>query len=288
MAFHLTSEAEGMKLLHFLKSECKESFSVKAIKRAIDSKRCYLNGRIETLSTRRLHSGDRIAIALALKRGENILSILYEDEHFLALNKPPGLVCDNRLIQKKFKRALKLIHRLDKETSGVLLLAKNERFREQMVLLFRQRRIAKSYYALASGSLMPQEGRCESFLARVGMRHGQVLWGSVEKEKGAFASTAWRVIKRTKIATFLELKPLTGRTHQLRVHLKELGHPLLGDVHYGNTSFLCPIQVSRNLLHAASLEFIHPQTLQKVGIQAPLPQDFQEALKELSRWPSSF
>ncbi len=284
LSLRVAKREVGGKLLSFLRLRCGTEFSTKAIKRAIDAKQCRLNGQIETISTKPLQAGDRVEITLSSKAEESTLYILFEDEELLVVNKPPQIVCENRIINAKlpqFKGKLSLIHRLDKETSGVLLIAKTEAFRLKMIALFRNKEVKKIYRAIVDGSIRTQEGRCESLLSKKNSVQGQVIWGSVSRGRGLEALSMWRRLKTTKNAAYVELEPITGRTHQLRVHMKEMGHPILGDVQYGGRTFHCSYAPTRNLLHASSIEFIHPTTESRVRFSAPLPKDFKEALSAL-------
>lgn len=267
---------KSTKLLAFLRDELQESYSVKALKRAIDNKCCKVNGRVERISTRMLQPGDTVEIDLA-PSAEMKLQLLYEDEWLVAVDKPAGLISENDSFRKLGK--LELIHRLDKETSGVILLAKTAETKAKMVELFREKSFLKNYYALVDGYVEAKEGKIESFLVKKASRHGQVFWGSVESGRLP-AITYWKCEKRTAQASLLICQPVTGRTHQLRVHFSEMGHPILGDLQYGK-SFTCKLALRRHMLHAYLVRFPHPMTEKVVEIKAPLPQDFLEAKKQL-------
>lgn len=272
-----------MKLLSFLRQHCPESISAKAIKRAIDAKQCRVNGRIETISTTPLKGSDRVEIELKTA-SKSTPTILYEDADLLVINKTPQVVCDTPSINAlfpKYQGTLELIHRLDKETTGVLLIAKNGPFKEKMVALFKEKGVKKIYRAIVDGAVGDSEGKCESRLAKISGHGAQVKWGSVTGRAGKEALTLWRRLKTCKSASYLELMPLSGRTHQIRVHLSEMGHPILGDVIYRCKRFRCPYAPQRNLLHALSIEFIHPITENRVQINAPLPTDFTKAVEKL-------
>ena len=260
-----------MKLLAFLKQRYPQ-YSAKAIKRAIDAGKCTVNGRIETFSTALLKKGDRVQIALVEeKRKELKVTILYEDAYLLICNKPAGLVSE-----KVPTGNLQLIHRLDKETSGAILLAKSTKAFEAMKALFIKKEVHKDYLALVEGRVKSKEGEISNFLGKKREYEGQSIWGSVHPKKGLRAVTVWKCLKAAPQASLLLCSPLTGRTHQLRVHFSEMGHPILGDIQYGKRS-----NAPRQLLHAYRLRFCHPFTKQEIEVTAPIPEDFVEALQTL-------
>jgi 23S rRNA-/tRNA-specific pseudouridylate synthase len=265
-------QESGIKLLSFLRCELAEQVSAKAIKRAIDGKRCKVNGRVETFSTHPLSRGDVVEIDLTLAPHEKIAT-LYEDDALWIVNKPAGISSE----PKNF--SAKLVHRLDKETSGALILAKKESTFRRMVELFSQKRVKKEYLAIVDGTVQQEKGACTSRLAKKHTYQGQTVYGS--SSKGVEAITHWKKLAAGNNATLLLCEPVTGRTHQIRVHLKELGHPILGDTQYAKT-FRCAYHPSRHLLHAARLTFPHPETHVPLDVKAPLPADFLEALKRLS------
>ncbi len=263
---------------------------MKAIKRAIDNKRCKVNGKVERFSTRILHPGDRIEIDLSelddlKKLAPSSCTTLYEDEELIAVDKPANLVSENAALNALFpayKGKLELIHRLDKETTGVLLLAKSAKMKNEMVDLFRQKMIEKRYLAIVDGRVEKREGKIESFLVKKHHYQGQTIWGSSKKGREIEkAITLWKCEKSTEQASLVSCMPITGRTHQLRVHLSEMGHPILGDFQYGKT-FTCPVSPKRQMLHASYLAFIHPIHQKEIEIKAPLPQDFLQTAKKLA------
>lgn len=272
-----------MKLLAFLRSHCSTSISAKAIKRAIDAKKCRVNARIETISTTPLKVNDRVEIELTTA-SKSTPTILFEDADLLVINKTPQVICDKPSINAifpKYQGKLELIHRLDKETSGVLLIAKNEAFKEKMIALFKKREVNKVYRAIVDCAVARQEGKCEGRLAKISGHGNKAKWGTVTSREGKESLTLWKRLKTAKTASYLELQPITGRTHQLRIHLSEMGHPILGDIQYRHKRFRCHFEPQRNLLHALSIEFIHPVEENRVCFKAPLPTDFKKALEKL-------
>jgi 23S rRNA pseudouridine955/2504/2580 synthase/23S rRNA pseudouridine1911/1915/1917 synthase len=272
MRFKVNKEAVGQTLLTFLRSHLKDGTSAKAMKRAIDTKGCRINGRIETFSTHPLKAGDEIEITLDLPQ-KKAVTPLYEDDDFIAVNKPAGITSES--LQKRDV----LIHRLDKETSGVILLAKNKKMLEAMIDLFSKHLVEKEYLALVHGDVKGKKGEIRSNLTRKHSFQGQTIYGSAPK--GRLAITEWATLSHSPKASLLRLHPKTGRTHQIRVHMKEMGHSIVGDTLYGKNSSLS-YKPRRHLLHAHKISFPHPITHKTIEIEAPLPDDFLEAMKELS------
>lgn len=271
MQFKVTKKEQGMTLLAFLRESCPNAPSVKALKRAVEGKRCRVNGRVETFSTYKLSPGDTVVLELEPETKQT-LELLWEDECLMAFNKPAGIVSE----PKNFKGYL--VHRLDKETSGVILVAKSKSILEKMVELFRLKQVQKTYLAIVDGVVSKKQG---TIISRLGPRHrfqGQTLYGS--GATGQLAKTRWSKIKQGPKATLLECNPITGRTHQLRVHLQEAGHPIVGDYQYAR-QFKCGYHARRHLLHALEISFPHPLTGEQITLKAPLPKDFLEALKAL-------
>lgn len=285
--FHVSKEQSGQTLLTFLKEQLGAAFSLRKLKAALDANHCELNGRPERFGATRLKAGDRISFRIpqALSRDAKFSPdrILYEDDYLLAYNKPAGVSCDSQGMEKLVKSyasTAELIHRLDRDTTGVLLFAKATSFKQRMITLFRQQELKKGYLAIVDGIPSQAEGVIENYLGKVKLLPGQAVWGAVKKEVGLFASTHWVLKKAGTQASLVACFPKTGRTHQLRVHLSEWGHPILGDFQYAK-AFKCPYRPERFLLHAASLEFEHPISHQHIQLDAPLPEDFLEALSAL-------
>lgn len=219
--------------------------------------------------------------------------VLFEDEDILVVNKPAGLVVHpsaghfdgHTLVEILLPKLAEgawfddvrpgLVHRLDRDTSGVLVVAKTPAAQARISNQFARRQVKKTYRALVHGRVPAAEGSLESRLGRhPGKRQRYAVTGG-----GRWALTKFKTIELfEERATYLELKPLTGRTHQLRVQLAEYGHPIVGDHVYGPPDKKWDF-VKRHLLHAFQLEFRHPETGQPLSFSAPLPPDFQEALK---------
>lgn len=217
--------------------------------------------------------------------------IIFEDDFLLVINKPIGWVvneADTTKNQKTIQNWLRekglpnigerfgIVHRLDKETSGVLLVAKTEEAFIEMQRQFKSREVAKVYLAVVHGKVSPETGEINAPIDRNPfnrMRFG-VFPGGRE------AVTKYQVLKSTTEISLLELHPLTGRTHQIRVHLKHLGYPIIGDELYGGRKNIQEDKKTdqRMLLHAWKINFFHPQTKEKVTFEAPIPQEFNKTI----------
>lgn len=266
--FIVTKEEEGMTLLSFLREHKLESDSVKSLKKLIDHKCCRVGNKIERFATRKLKAGDRITLEILEQASP--LSILYEDEALLICDKPTGVVSDLAALMRRLpkKQGLILVHRLDKETSGVLILAKTKSVYDAMVSLFEQKKVKKTYLALIKGKPENQEGSIQRPISLKKKMGGQSLYTVAEKGKEAL--TLWRYLTGALGISLLMCFPITGRTHQIRVHLQSIGYPILGDALYGTVE-----NYPRLLLHAYKISFPHPKTHRTITVTAPLPEIFK-------------
>src|SRR5438132_5791059 len=221
------------------------------------------------------------------------LDVLYEDEDLIVINKPPGLVVHpgagqrhGTLVNALLHHFPKLsgiggqerpgiVHRLDKETSGCLVVAKTDEAHRGLSAQFEARNVEKIYLALVAGKLRRRTGTIEEKIGRHPVARQRM---SVTSKRGRAAKTEYRVISASDEMSLLECKLHSGRTHQIRVHLHHLGHPVLGDKVYG-VKFAKIFE--RQMLHAWKLGFQHPGTLEWKNFEAPLPTDFENAVKSL-------
>lgn len=232
--------------------------------------------------------------------------IIYEDDDIVALNKPSGLLsipdryndtipCLYHEVAKKYDK-LFVVHRLDKDTSGLIVFAKSEESHKYMSQLFEGRDIEKYYLAIVNGKPFKSSGSIIAPIAEHPVRKGRM---SIQK-KGRFAHTDYEVLEMWNNFSLLKLRIFTGRTHQIRVHLQHLGNPVVCDPFYGNggTLLLSSIKkkfklgeneeeerplLSRLALHASELIFIDRMG-EKKRIEAPLPKDMSVTLKQLAKW----
>jgi RluA family pseudouridine synthase len=279
----------GLTLMAFLRERLGPAVSAKQIKRAVDSGFCLLNGRAERFASRLVGKGDIIECdpaAAQPRRGplvDDAKRVLFADDTVVAYDKPAGVASDSETlhqwIEKRYPGSI-LLHRLDKDTTGVLLFARTREAADAIEAQFKQRKVKKSYLALVDGAVKEPRGTIDNALAKISTYQGQSLWGEVAADKGLRARTDWEAARRGGGSTLMICRPLTGRTHQIRVHMSGMGHPILGDAQYGRV-FKCPFRPGRCLLHASEVAFEHPVTGKTVVISAPLPEDFNSALIQL-------
>ena len=218
------------------------------------------------------------------------LQILYEDEDLAVIVKPRGMVVhpaagheDGTLVNALLGNLSELsgiggekrpgiVHRLDKDTSGVMMVAKNDETQTALSDMLKERRIEKHYLALVEGGMKEPEGRIEVPIGRSRKDRKKMA----PDPEGRPAVTEWKTLVDGKGCTLLDVHILTGRTHQIRVHMRSVGHPVCGDPLYGYEK---GARVPCLMLHARSLAFEHPRTGKKMAFQAPLPEDFLQGLK---------
>ena len=221
-------------------------------------------------------------------KGENIpLDIVYEDEDIVIINKASGMVVhpasgnyENTLVNALIYRynlddtnvRSGIVHRIDKDTSGLVIVAKNDKTLELLTEMFKNKQIKKTYLAIVDGVINNKSGTINAPITRDVKDRKKMRVG----KDGKNSITHFYVLKTFKNNTYLSLNLETGRTHQIRVHMAYIGHPITNDKVYGkeNTSF-------GQYLHASKLEFIHPITKKEIRVEAELPEEFQEKLKEL-------
>jgi 23S rRNA pseudouridine1911/1915/1917 synthase len=279
-----------------------------AFKRLIEQGHVRVNGRI-VKPTHTPRAGERIEIHWpetkpAEAQPEKMsLDVLFEDKSLLVLNKPAGLVVhpaagheEHTLVNALLyhcKGSLSgiggvarpgIVHRLDKETSGCLVIAKNDETHLALSLQFAGRSVGKIYNAIVCGKLTRESGEISASIARHPSRRKRMTVR--EDDSGRAARTNYRVLERLNSATLVEARIFTGRTHQIRVHFQFLGHPLVGDETYGarqnkRLAELTAYEAPRVMLHAHELSFVHPRTKKQLNFEAPLPEDFLDALKFL-------
>lgn len=213
------------------------------------------------------------------------MRILYQDKNLLIVDKPAGLSVlpdgwerESQYLVKMLEGGygkIFIVHRLDKITSGVMIFARDAETHRALNIQFENREAQKTYHAIVEGNPKWEEKVAKHPLrANVGHKHRTM----VDDKNGKPSETRFRVIKRYPEAALIEAKPMTGRTHQIRVHAYALGHPLVEDFLYGAKDMY---DIPRPMLHAQSLSFIHPATNEKVKFSAPHPADFEEVLKKI-------
>jgi len=172
-----------------------------------------------------------------------------------------------------------VVHRLDKNTSGCLVATKTDLVHRKLSEMFSERKILKEYRALVFGALEKNHGDIETYIER---SHKDRKKMAVSRIKGRHALTQFEVLEQFEIASYLRLILMTGRTHQIRVHLTHLGHPIIGDLVYRRKNMpSLEIKISRQMLHAYALGFVHPITGKNLSFSAPLPEDFIKVMEHL-------
>lgn len=253
-------------LAHFLQKHL--SISGKKIRKLLEQNCCKVNGKIERFGSVWLEKGTVVEFVL-ISEVKQKWEILWDQPELQIVNKPVNWVCSPENCHKTFGSKFFLVHRLDKDTTGALLLAKSIVARDALMELFALRLVEKEYLAWVDGIVSQDHGVIENFLAKKGSFQGQTIWGSALK--GDLAITKWSVVKRGKNETLVCCKPLTGRTHQIRVHMAEMGHPILIDRQYAR-QFRSSFFAARPLLHAYRLSFLFQD--QKIDVTAKIPPDF--------------
>jgi RluA family pseudouridine synthase len=287
----IVSQSEaGQKLVHFLKHKLGPNYSARHIKRGIENNLCKVNQRLEHFASSILMQGDKVsfesgALETQFKKAFAFspADVLYENHELLIYNKPAGYASDGEEItqaMQAYGHGWELLHRLDRETTGLLMFTKGKAFREKMVEAFKTHEVEKVYWTIVDGIPHHPSGVIDNYLGKIHEYEGQALWGAVPSHQGHHAVTAWEVLEKGSQAALIRCFPMTGRTHQIRVHMSEMGYPILGDKQYGRT-VRCHYLAPRCLLHAYELSFVHPSTQQKMHLQAPIPQDFKEAMEQL-------
>ncbi|RYD58752.1 MAG: RluA family pseudouridine synthase [Sphingobacteriales bacterium] len=235
------------------------------------------------------------------------LDILYEDNDLIIVNKPAGVLVIpdrfnsdlpslNKLLEAKLKQQIWVVHRLDRDTSGVICFAKSEASHKYLSALFQEHNIGKYYFGIVNGRVIPEEGRIEKPIAE----HPAVKGKMTVAKKGKASITDYKVIKQWPLYSLVQFQIHTGRTHQIRVHIQSIGHSIICDELYGDGKpfLLSGIKkkfrlsdndeserplLSRLALHASRLEF-KKEDGTEVAVEAPLPKDMSATIKQLDKW----
>lgn len=279
-----------MRLDQFVAGEVSD-FSRSRIRKIIDLGGVHVDGRRVGRCSYAVRSGQRVEVYLdgrALEIAEfSERDLLFQDSYLLAVNKPAGMefqptharykgtVYDAvlRYLGEKdaacASKGLGMVQRLDRDTSGVAIFSIHPRAHRGLTAIFAERRITKGYVALVAGRLPSPTGQFQSLLAR---QHSSNRMKSVNRG-GREAITNYRVIEEFDGASLVEIDIPTGRSHQIRVHFSEAGHPLLGDATYQGPTSWHDMAIPRQMLHAARLVLVHPVSGETLSIVAPLPED---------------
>lgn len=310
---NLTADISNVRLDKYLADEI-EILSRTKIKECIEEDGVSVNGRKEKPSYM-LKGGESIRIEIPEEKpttikGENIpLDIVHEDDELIIVNKPAGLVIHpgagavagtlvnalvyhfDHLSQRYGNERPGIVHRLDEDTSGVLVVAKTDRSHLRLAEQFSSRTVEKTYLGVAWGRFKKKDGIVKGAIAR----HPRQRKKFAVAEEGRPAETWYKVVKEYDCLTLIEIEPKTGRTHQIRVHMASIHHPIFADETYGGgrsrvkgysvpqRNFLYSLfsSIHRQALHAKRIAFHHPKSGHRVAFKAPLPHDFQELLDRL-------
>ncbi len=289
--YRISSEHDGTSIDTYLRRT--HGFSRELVKRIKRSGKVTVNGEPRPLWYR-LAADDLLKVVAeeeheqSLEPQEIPFGILFEDDSLLVVDKPAGLVVhptkgvtDGTLAngvvyhwqQKGEDHIFRPVNRLDRDTSGIVVIAKHAYAQETLIQQSQKDQWQKYYTAVVQGVIADDTGLIDAPIARVG-------GGSrarIVSDEGKPSQTLWRVVQRFAAATLVEAQLVTGRTHQIRVHFTHIGHPLLGDELYGQPSPLIP----RQALHASRLRFIHPVEKRPLELEAPLPDDMQRLIERL-------
>lgn len=292
-----------MRLLKYLKNKYK-NYGSREMKRALEKGACLVNGKIERFGSKLVDpTKDKIEFKeINFIAREKLLikkeRIIFEDNWILIYDKEAGYPAlptegKNTNLQEELQKffadkfSLEPVHRLDKDTSGLMIFAKDHNTVKAFNEMFKEKGIEKTYLAIADGNWKPaMKGRFDNYLCLEFKRGAMQKWqvAKVDEEKIANnkskykqAITDYEVLKKFDKYTLVKLMPKTGRTHQLRVQLSDIGYPILGDTVYA-TKFQASILPGRHLLHAQTLKFNHPITKKNIQVEAPTPKEFEKLI----------
>lgn len=292
-------EQEDVRIDRYLAESC-ESLSRSYIQKLLKNGEVLVDGKAVKASYR-VCPGDQVlvdipeAVQPEIQAQDMELDILYEDSDVILVNKPKGMVvhpaaghlndtlvnglmahCRDQLSGINGVMRPGIVHRIDMDTTGVLIACKNDFAHNQIAAQLKEHSITRKYLAVVHGVIKEEEGTVDAPIGRHPVERKKM---SVNEKNGRHAVTHYRVLRRFSGYTYIECQLETGRTHQIRVHMASIGHPLVGDEVYGPRK--CPFSLQGQTLHAAVLGFIHPRTGEYLEFWAPLPEYFEKLLKKL-------
>jgi 23S rRNA pseudouridine1911/1915/1917 synthase len=298
-SYRFTVETAGSRLDKFVSENC-PGLSRSQAQKLIDDGSVIVDG-LTVKASHKTETGEKIEVTIPPPSTAGLLpeaipvKIIYEDDDLLVIDKPAGLTVHpapghpshtlvnavlshlNEIEDEGEVTRPGIVHRLDKDTSGVMLVAKNNVALANLADQFKARTVKKTYITLVTGILRPDKGVIDAPIGRdSGDRKKMAVTG---ESRGRSARTNYRVIRYIGKNSLLEISPETGRTHQIRVHLAAIGYPVFGDITYGKKSAF----LNRQFLHAHKIGFNLPATGKWVEFESPLPEDLQKALKELDK-----
>lgn len=299
--YEVDTAGAGRRLDQYL-SECEPELTRSYLQKLIRDGSVLLEGRPAKAGVK-LSQGMKIELTLPEAKELEILpedlplDILYEDRDVILINKPKGMVvhpsaghhtgtlvnallfhCQGELSGINGILRPGIVHRIDRDTTGVLIACKNDRAHNVLAGQLKEHTITRRYRALVCGNLKEDEGTVDAPIGRHPVERKKM---AVVRSGGKQAVTHYRVLERFGAYTYIECRLETGRTHQIRVHMASIGHPLLGDEVYGRGKN--PFHLEGQTLHAMVLGFVHPSTGEYMEFEAPLPEYFEELLRRLRR-----
>ncbi len=298
MEFIVSEGDKGLRLDQFLSRELAQQFSRSQVKKLIEAGEVQVGKESVTAAHYKVKPGEKVRVEWEDRKADETraeaipIDIVYEDQDVLVVNKAPGMVVHpahgnpfHTLVNALLYHVRNLsgaggpirpgiVHRLDKDTSGLLVVAKNDAAHFSLARQFKDHTIDRTYEAIVRGVVQHEEGEIDEPVGRAFLNRKKVV---VRPSGGKPALTYYQVKKRFANATWLAVKPRTGRTHQIRVHLAHVGHPVLGDAFYG----VKMLGIDRQALHASKLGFVHPRTKEKLTFESPLPEDMKALIRRL-------
>ncbi|MDR3111695.1 MAG: RluA family pseudouridine synthase [Elusimicrobiota bacterium] len=283
---------EHLRLDSYLAKNYKD-YSRAYFQKLIEQKKIFVNEMPEA-SSYKLKRGDCITFEFKSEKASAILpeniniEIIYEDDDIIAINKHPAIVVHpsyghltgtllNALAAYfKGKSQVYLVHRLDKDTSGIILFAKNEKSKISLSKQFQKRAVRKIYCAAVKGIVVESRGRIEAPIGRSPQNRKIMTVNPLAKK---MAVTEFKVLARKDGFSLLEIRIITGRTHQIRSHMKYINHPVVGDNQYGGPQTINGQNYNRQMLHSREIAFTHPKTSKNVHLIADFPDDMRDIFK---------
>lgn len=303
-SFRVSSSSRGERLDRYLNAVCPD-LSRSRIQYLIRTGQVLVNYMPVSSCNHRVRTDDIISlnipppVTLELEPVSMELEILYEDEHIAVINKPAGLVVhpgagreSDTLVHGLLHHCTDLsgiggavrpgiVHRLDKDTSGIMIIAKNDLSHNALMTQFKERIVQKTYLALVKGAMKDLSGMVQTQLGRHPIHRKKIAVVT----NGKHAITEWHRLKHNQTASLVSIRLHTGRTHQIRVHMAHIGHPLLGDSLYGGPVTLHiegqEIKIARQMLHSHSLRIIHPISQKPMEWTSEPPEDMKKLMKML-------
>lgn len=301
LEFKVAAEGAGIRIDRFLADRCKD-ISRSYLQKLLKEQQITVNEKT-VKANYKVQEGDAVCLLLPDLKEPDILpeeiplTILYEDDYLLVVNKPKGMVvhpsaghtqgtlvnavlahCKGNLSGINGVLRPGIVHRIDKDTTGALLVCKEDTVHQALAAQLKEHSIKRRYRAVVQGNLKEDEGTVEGPIGRHPIDRKKM---AVNYKNGKDAVTHYRVLERFGNATYVECRLETGRTHQIRVHMASIGHPLLGDEVYGSGKN--PYHLQGQALHAMVLGFVHPKTGEYLEFEAPLPEYFLKLLDKLRK-----